>query len=70
MSSGGKKVLEGRDSGKGLEAAVHDVSDLSELDDFTGELERALAEAGGSGEPRQREVERSKGGGSKVWGRF
>lgn len=43
MSSGGTKKESDREAG-----VVHDVSDLSELDDFTEEMERALAEARGS----------------------
>ena len=49
--------------------SVHDVSDLSELDNFTEELERTLAEAGSGGEACSGADASTMGKGSKVLGR-
>lgn len=55
-------------------AAVHDVSELSELDDFTAELERTLAEAGGEREAcpvsGPSSVVVTVGKSKRGWGRF
>jgi len=63
----------GKGSDRAAEAPVHDVSDLSELDDFTEEMERALAEAGGSSkgvEGGQPSVVVPVGKSKRGWGRF
>ena len=55
------------------EQVVHDVSDLSELDNFTEELERTLTEAGGSSkgvEGGQPSVVVPVGKSKRGWGRF
>jgi hypothetical protein len=54
--------------------SVHDVSELSELDNFTEELERTLAEAGGEREAcpvsRPSSVVVPVGKSKRGWGRF
>jgi hypothetical protein len=77
MSGRDEGRMSGSNQGKDRvspEAEVHDVSELSELDNFTEELERTLAEAGGEREAcpvsRPSSVVVPVGKSKRGWGRF